>query len=139
MSKNENKTKPTKANVEDFIKKDPRKDELLKIHQMMKKVTGEDGTMWGKSIIGYGLYHYKSKSGREGDWMQVGFSPRKQNITLYIMPGFERYKDLMKKLGKYSTGKSCLYIKSLEDVDFDVLTELVKESVKEMTKPMKSA
>jgi hypothetical protein len=84
--------------------------------------------------VGFGSYHYKGASGREGEWMLIGFSPAKQNITLYIMPGFERYPELMKKLGKYSTGKSCLYIKRLSDVDASVLKELVTESIKVMKK-----
>ena len=88
--------------------------------------------MWGASIVGFGSYHYKGASGREGDWMLVGFSPRKQNLTVYIMAGFERYDELMKKLGKFSTGKSCLYIKKLADVDKKVLKELVSESVQFM-------
>jgi hypothetical protein len=100
----------------------------------MQRVSKEDAKMWGTSIIGFGSYHYKGASGREGDWMLIGFSPRKQNITLYIMPGFDRYQGLLKKLGKYSTGKSCLYIKRLSDVDMDVLKELMVESVKVMKK-----
>ncbi len=86
--------------------------------------------MWGPSIVGYGRYHYKYKSGREGDWFVAGFSPRKQNLTLYIMSGFSRYGALMKRLGKYKTGSSCLYINRLADVDQAVLRELIEESVK---------
>ena len=89
--------------------------------------------MWGNSIVGFGNYHYKYASGREGDFMKIGFSPRKQNLTLYIMPGFDRYDALMKKLGKYKTGKSCLYIKRLEDVDWSVLRELSQRSYQYMT------
>ena len=100
----------------------------------MEQITKEKPKMWGSSIVGFGSYHYKGESGREGDWMLIGFSPRKQNITLYIMPGFERYPGLMKKLGKHSTGKSCLYIKRLSDVDVDVLKELMTESLKVMKK-----
>ena len=88
--------------------------------------------MWGSSIVGYGEYHYKYASGREGDWALVGFSPRKQNLSVYIMPGFSAYDSLMKKLGKYKTGKSCLYINKLEDVDESVLEKLIVESVKSM-------
>ena len=84
--------------------------------------------MWGDSIVGFGNYHYKYKSGREGDWFLTGFSPRKQNLTLYIMAGFSGYDNLLKDLGKYKTGKSCLYINKLEDVNLDVLRELVKQS-----------
>ena len=98
----------------------------------MKKITKEEPVMWGPSIIGFGSYHYKYESGREGDMCITGFSPRKQSLTLYIMPGFERYHDLMNKLGKYKTGKSCLYINKIEDVDLKVLKELISESVKFM-------
>ena len=100
----------------------------------MKQATKAEPKMWGSSIVGFGSYHYKGASGREGDWMLVGFSPRKQNLTLYIMAGFDRYDQLMKKLGKFSTGKSCLYIKKLADVDKKVLKELVGESVQYMKK-----
>ena len=85
--------------------------------------------MWGDSIIGFGTYHYKYASGREGDWFVTGFSPRKQNLTLYIMSGFDEYDALMKKLGKYKTGKACLYINKLEDVDMAVMRELIQKSV----------
>ena len=95
----------------------------------MRRVTGDEPAMWGPSIVGFGSYHYKYASGREGDWMKVGFSPRKQQLTLYIMSGFSRFDELMGRLGKHSTGKSCLYIKRLEDVDLGVLEELVRESV----------
>ena len=87
--------------------------------EMMQELTGEKPEMWGPSIVGFGSYHYKYASGREGDWFLTGFSPRKQSLTLYIMSGFSRYEELMEKLGKYKTGKSCLYIKKLEDVDHE--------------------
>jgi len=90
--------------------------------------------MWGESIVGFGSYHYKYASGREGDWPLVGFSPRKQNLTLYIMSGFEKYEELLEKLGKFKTGKSCLYINKLKDVDIHTLRELILESVKCMRK-----
>ena len=88
--------------------------------------------MWGPSIVGYGKYHYRYSSGREGDWMLVGFSPRKQNLSVYIMPGFKSFASLLRRLGKYKTGKSCLYINSLADVDEAVLEQLISESVKLM-------
>jgi hypothetical protein len=100
----------------------------------MKQVTGEEARMWGDSIVGFGSYHYKYASGREGDWFLTGFSPRKQAITLYIMAGFEQYDGLLNKLGKYTTGKACLYIKKLEDIDTNTLVELVKQSVAHMVK-----
>jgi hypothetical protein len=127
------KTKINDASVEKFISMvdDQEKRELsFKILELMKKITKEEPKMWGTSIIGFGTYHYKYKSGQEGDWMQVGFSPRKQAVTLYIMSGFSRYDELMNKLGKYKTGKSCLYIKKEEDIDMKVLKELVTQSVK---------
>ena len=131
------KTKVNDASVTDFLNtvedEEKRKDcfEVLKI---MKQVTKAEPKMWGTSIVGFGSYHYKYASGHEGDWMMIGFSPRKQNLTLYIMPGFERYKELLGKLGRHSTGASCLYVKRLKDVDMKVLKELVNESVKVMKK-----
>jgi hypothetical protein len=127
------KTKLNDASVEKFINmvNDQEKRELsFKILELMKKITKEEPKMWGTSIIGFGTYHYKYKSGQEGDWMQVGFSPRKQAVTLYIMSGFSRFEELMNKLGKYKTGKSCLHIKKEEDIDFKVLKELITQSVK---------
>jgi hypothetical protein len=100
----------------------------------MKKITKAEPKMWGSSIVGFGSYHYKYASGREGDWPITGFSPRKQNLTLYIMPGFARYGELMKKLGKHKTGKACLYINSLDDIHLPTLKELVKQSVQYMAK-----
>jgi len=86
--------------------------------------------MWGDSLVGFGNYHYKYSSGREGDWFLTGFSPREQNITIYIMAGFRSYPDLMEKLGKYKTGKSCIYIKQLEDINLPHLKRLIKASIK---------
>jgi hypothetical protein len=127
----ENKTKPTKGSVEEFLNKVPhdqkRADGFIML-QMMEEVTGEQPRMWGPSIVGFGTYHYKYESGREGDSLMVGFSPRKASLTIYIMPGFEKYDRLMEKLGKYKTGKCCLYINKLADVDTMVLKELVKGS-----------
>ena len=105
---------------------------------MMKEITGESPKMWGPSIVGFGSYHYKYDSGREGDWFVAGFSPRKQSLTLYIMSGFRRYDELLAKLGKHTHGKSCLYIKKLEDVDMSVLKEMVAQSVKYVSKSSKS-
>jgi len=136
MAKNaEVKTKVNEASVEGFLNsvadEQARKD-CFEILKMMKQVTKEEPKMWGASIVGFGSYHYKGASGREGDWMLIGFSPRKQNLTLYLMHGFEVHKDLLKKLGKYKTSMGCLYIKNLDDVDKKVLKELVAESVKRM-------
>ena len=127
------KTKLNNASVIDFINsvEDENKREFaFTILEMMKKITKTEPKMWGPSIIGFGTYHYKYTSGREGDWMLVGFSPRKQAMTLYIMAGFSRYEELLSKLGKFKTGKSCLYIKKADDVDLKVLKELVTQSVK---------
>lgn len=98
--------------------------------ELMSKVTGSPAEMWGSSIVGFGSSHYTYATGREGDWFKVGFSPRKQNLTLYIMSGFDGYTTLLEKLGKHTTGKSCLYVKRLADVNEKVLAELVKRSVK---------
>ena len=132
-----NKTKPTRASVTAFIDgidDKQKKSDARKVAAMMRKATGKRARMWGPSIVGYGSYHYKYDSGREGDFMITGFSPRKQALTLYVMPGFERYESLMGKLGKYKTGKSCLYIKRLADVDENVLQRLITESVSHMRK-----
>lgn len=98
----------------------------------MREVTGEEPSMWGTSIVGFGSYRYTYASGREGEWPLTGFSPRKQNLTLYIMSGFDSYADLLADLGKFKTGKSCLYINKLEDVDLDTLRELISQSLKHM-------
>ena len=131
----EPKTKKTNASVSVYlnaiIDKQKRAD-CKAIAKMMREVTGKRARMWGGSIIGYGSYDYKYASGHEGTWPITGFSPRAQNISIYIMPGFSKYKKLMNKLGKYKTGKSCLYIKRLDDVDQKVLKDLVAGSVKEM-------
>ena len=129
------KTKVNEASVEGFLNsvadEQTRKD-CFEILKMMKQVTKEEPKMWGASIVGFGSYHYQGASGREGDWMLIGFSPRKQNLTLYLMHGFDVHADLLKKLGKHKTSMGCLYIKNLDDVDKKVLKELVTESVKRM-------
>ena len=133
----ENKTKETRASVAAFLNAvdDPRKRaDARRIAAMMRRATGNNAKMWGSSLVGYGKYHYKYDSGREGDFMLTGFSPRKQNLTIYIMPGFDEFPALMNKLGKYKTGKSCLYINKLEDVDEKVLEQLITRSVNVMRK-----
>lgn len=135
MAKNQNKTQITKASVEGFLNKvpdDKKKADSYTVLEMMKRLSGKGPQMWGPSLVGFGSYHYKYESGREGDFFRVGFSPRKQALTVYIMPGFERFTELMDKLGKYKTGKSCLYIKKLEDVEMPVLEELVVKSLEYM-------
>jgi len=128
----ENKTKPTDIVVEDFLEgiEDPGKREDSKtISAIMEELTGARPKMWGESIVGFGEYHYKYASGREGDWFLVGFSPRKQNLTLYIMGYLEFYTDILEKLGKHKHGKGCLYIKRLKDIDVEVLRTLIKTSI----------
>ena len=128
----DNKTQPGGASVTAFMAaiEDPRmRADARKVAAMMRQATGKRARLWGRSIVGYGSYHYRYDSGREGDFMITGFSPRKQALTVYIMPGFARFGKLMSKLGKYRTGKSCLYIKRLEDVDETVLEQLIRESV----------
>lgn len=129
------KTTLNESNPLDFLEKienEERKKDSFEVLKLMESITDEPPKMWGGSIIGFGSYHYKYQSGREGDWMLTGFSPRKQALTLYVMPGFERYEELMNRLGKFKTGKSCLYIKTLEDIDRKVLKELVEKSVEKM-------
>ena len=129
------KTKPAKGGVEEFlgaVADEGRRAECRVVRDMMAEATGAEPEMWGAGIVGFGRYHYKYASGREGEWMVTGFSPRKSDLTLYIMPGFEEFADLMGRLGKYRTGKSCLYIKKLGDVDLNVLRELVERSVERM-------
>jgi Domain of unknown function (DU1801) len=128
------KTKLNDASVETFLASvdESRRQDCAVVLALMQKVTKSPPKMWGTSIIGFGTYTYKYESGREGDWPLVSFSPRKQNLTLYIMAGFVEYEGLMKILGKHTTGKSCLYIKQLSDVDLKVLEKLVKASVEYM-------
>jgi hypothetical protein len=131
----ENKTQVTDADVMEFLNNVAdarRREDSLAVLALMADVTGEEPKMWGSSIVGFGAYHYKYASGREGDMPLTGFSPRKQALTLYIMGGFEQYDDLLAKLGKHTTGSSCLYIKRLSDVDMGVLAELVTQSVEFM-------
>lgn len=133
MTKTENKTKPTDQDVASFLQQvEPaqKQEDCQRILSIMQEATQSEAKMWGGSIIGFGEYHYKYASGREGDWFLTGFSPRKQNISIYIMAGFKRYEELMAQLGKYKTGKSCLYINKLADVDMTVLEALIKLSVR---------
>ena len=133
MAKAELKTKVNDASVTKFLDSvidDQKRNDCLEILKMMKQITKEEPKMWGSSIVGFGSYHYKGKSGREGEWMLTGFSPRKQNLTLYLMGGFDTHAALLGKLGKFKTSMGCLYIKTLDDVDRKVLKELVQASVK---------
>ena len=126
------KTQKNDASVEDYLNsvEDERKrSDSFRILELMRKVTGEEPSMWGSSIVGFGGYRYEYASGREGEWFLVGFAPRKRNLTLYIMAGFDEYDALLARLGKYKTGKSCLYINKLDDVDLETLRELIARSV----------
>lgn len=131
----EAKTKPTKESVKEFLGKiadEDRRQDCQVIVKLMSKVTGAKPEMWGPSIIGCGRYLYKYESGREGEWMMTGFSPRKNDLTLYIMGGTDAFPDVIKRLGKHKTRGSCLYIKKLADVDLGVLQELMQQSVEKL-------
>jgi hypothetical protein len=129
------KTQPTTQKVEDYIKSLPEEyqSDCKKLNTLCKKVTGKKGVMWGGKIAGYGTYHYKYSSGREGDWFPIGFSCRKQNITVYMMCGYKWQQDLLRQLGKHKlSGGSCLYIKRLSDIDEKVLEKMLHAGLKKM-------
>ena len=129
------KTTENKKSVASFlsaIEDVQKRADCKAIAKMMRDATGKRAKMWGTAIVGFDKYDYKYESGRSGTFMVTGFSPRAQNISVYIMPGFSKFGTLMKKLGKHKTGKSCLYIKRLADVDEKILSRLINESVKEM-------
>ena len=131
------KTIPTKSSVDKFLKgviDQEKRQDCYEILKLMEISTKSKAKMWGTSIVGFGDYHYRYESGREGDWFITGFSPRKQNLTLYMMGGFHQFEDLMKQLGKHTTGKGCLYINKLEDVDTKVLKKLITQSVQAAVK-----
>jgi len=133
----EPKTQRTRASVAEFLSRTPdpaRRRECRSLIKMMRAVTGAPPRMWGPSIVGFGRYHYRYQSGREGDWFLTGFSPRKRDLTIYIMAGLARYRPLLRKLGPHKTGSSCLYLKSLSDVDPRVLKRLVRESVRHVAR-----
>ena len=131
------KTRPRDGDVEVFlasVANEQRREDCRRVMAIMQELTGEPPVMWGPSIIGFGRYRQVYASGREADWMLTGLSPRKQALSLYIMTGFPRHEALMEKLGKYKTGKSCLYINKLEDVHLPTLKKLIKQSVAHMKK-----
>ena len=137
----EQKTKPTNESVKDFLNRIPeaeRREDCFAVAKMMEEITGEKPKMWGPSIVGFGSYRYKYASGREGDWPVTGFSPRKKDLTLYIMMGFERHPELMEKLGKHTHSKSCLYVKRLSDVHVPTLKKLIKIGIKELQAYLKA-
>lgn len=129
------KTRPTNASVDAFldgVDPDDRREDARRLLAMMQRVTQEPPRMWGDRIVGFGSYHYRYASGREGDWPLVGLSPGKRNLTLYIMPGFDDYQPLLARLGKHRTGKSCLYLNKLQGIDMRALEDLIRQSVADM-------
>jgi len=131
------KTRPTSESVENFINgiaDEQRRGDCLRVVEIMKAATKSEPEMWGTSIVGFGRHNYKYESGAKGEWFQIGFSPRQQALTLYFMGGAERNPDLLKKLGKHKTGRACLYIKSLDDIDLPTLKQLIKRSVADIAK-----
>lgn len=131
------KTKPTKESVTKFlnsIEDQGRREDSLKVAKMLEDITGQKPRMWGTNIVGFGSYTYTNTTRKPAEWPLIGFSPRKQNLTLYMMPGFERYTELMEKLGSHSCGKSCLYLKRLDDVHQPTLKKLMREAYKDAKK-----
>ena len=131
------KTKLNDNSVEDFlntVEDEQKRKDSFGLLKMMEEISGEPAKMWGKDIVGFGSYHYVYASGREGDWMLSGFSPRKASITLYLMAGFDQLGDELSSLGKHKVGKGCLYVKSLSDIDEKVLRKMIKKSIEIMKK-----
>ena len=135
---NDNKTSATDKDVFDFlgewVENEQKREDSLALIELMQKITGHPPKMWGPTMVGFGDWHYVSPSGREGDWFSMGFSPRKAAISLYITMDATAYPDLMKKLGKHTTGKGCIYVKKLSDIDMGVLEELARTSYKDLSK-----
>ena len=126
------KTQPTNKSVRSFlnsIEPENKKNDCFKLQALMEEITNKKAKMWGDSIVGFGEYYYKYASGHSGKFMVTGFSPRKQNLVIYVIPGFSRYDRIMSKLGKYKTGKSCLYVNNLEDINLQQLKALITRSV----------
>lgn len=135
MAKAKNKTVKTEASVSEFLEGACEGEKLAdawELVELMQRISGREPAMWGKSIVGFGMYQYKYESGREGEMIRIGFSPRKTALTLYILPGFGAYDGLLERLGRHKIGKSCLYIKKLDDIDRDVLEELIQASHEHM-------
>lgn len=134
MSKN--KTMPTKVLVEDFLSEvqpDKKRGEAVELDRLFREVTGWTPVMWGPTMVGYGSYHYRYDSGREGEMLATGFSPRKAKHSIYVLPGYSDYGAILERLGKHSKGKSCLYINKLEDIDLDVLAELIATGLRDLS------
>lgn len=137
MGKYQLKTKVNDGDVKAFlnsVENEDRKEDSLILLDILSEMTGEEPKMWGKSIVGFGSYHYKYASGQEGDWMRIAFSPRKQNMTLYLMDGFSEREELLEKLGKHKIGKGCLYFKRYEELEPETLRELISASLQRMDK-----
>jgi hypothetical protein len=135
------KTKPTGASVTKFlagVSDAARRQDCLTLLQLMKRVTGAEPRMWASGMVGFGSYHYKYATGREGDWFRTGFAPRKQDLTVYVMAGLDKHPTLLARLGKYKAGKSCLYVKRLGDVNLDVLEELIVKSLDDLNEVIAS-
>lgn len=133
----ENKTRPNTAAVADFlaaVEPERKREEARQLDALFRKVTGWNPVMWGESMIGYGSYHYRYESGREGDMLATGFSPRKARHSIYILPGYADYGPILERLGKHAKGKSCLYVNKLADIDLDVLAELIETGLKDLSK-----
>lgn len=131
----QNKTQPTEQSVIQFltaVTPDQKRQDAFALLEMMERLSGYQAQMWGPSIIGFGQYHYKYDSGREGDFMRIGFSPRKTNLSLYIIAGVDKHQDLLAELGKHKTGKSCLYVNKLSDVRLNVLEQLIVKALEYM-------
>jgi len=130
-----NKTQPTPEDVEAFldaVEPERRREDAQTLNALFQRATGWSPVMWGPSMIGYGQYHYRYESGREGDFLATGFSPRKTSLSIYIMPGYGEYGAILDRLGKHKTGKSCLYVTKLADVDLDVLAELIQAGLDDL-------
>lgn len=137
----EPKTKPTNESVKDFLNRiedAERREDCFEVARIMEEITGEKPKMWGPSIVGFGTYHYVYASGHKGDWPMAAFSPRKKDLTIYMMAGFTKHDELMSKLGKYSAAKSCLYVKRLSDIHVPTLKKLIKTSLKELKAQLKA-
>lgn len=131
------KTRPTAQDVETFlacVADERQRGDSRTLVGLMRRVTGAEPVMWGPTIVGFGRYRYRYASGREGDWFVVGFAPRKSDLSIYIMAGFSQYPELLARLGRHKTGKACLYVKRLADVDPVVLEELIRRSVEHVSR-----
>jgi hypothetical protein len=137
MAQAQNKTVATDADVTAFltsVENDTRRQDALALDAMFRRVTGWSPRMWGPTMVGYGQYHYRYETGREGDFLATGFSPRKASLSVYIMPGYQDYAPILERLGKHKLGKSCLYINKLADVDTDVLEELIRAGLADLAR-----